>query len=368
MRTWFQGLPKHLQAAIFATIAAITAAGFSVAVRLATDELHPLEVVFFRNLFGFLLILPFSLRGGLSSLKTNRLPMFGLRALFSTGAMSLWFSAIAYMPLAEATTLNFTVPLFGTILAAVILKEQIRHHRILALLAGFAGVAIIIRPGSETMQLASLLPIGAALCMASAGLTIKSLARTESSANVVMYTMLIMAPVTLIPALFVWQAPTWNVIGILVIGTALANVTQICNTNAFRLYDYSFVIGFNYLRLPFVVLIALVMFGEVPEIWLLPGATLIIGSALYIARREAKLAREAKRFHRRPTAAATDLDPPPTHTHAPATPAMGNSAMVEAQEEKRQTSNQADAQDKNSNDQADSDASQTTKPDDPKRP
>lgn len=90
----------------------------------------------------------------------------------------------------------------------------------------------------------------------------------------------------------------------------MANITQLCNTNAFRVYEYSFVIGFNYLRLPFVVVIALVMFGEVPEIWLVPGAALIIGAALYIARREAKLNREANRIKRGLSTTASDLDPP----------------------------------------------------------
>jgi drug/metabolite transporter (DMT)-like permease len=319
MKQWFQNFPNYVQAAIFATIAAITAAGFSVTVRLAAQELPPLEVVFFRNLFGFLLIVPVSLRAGFSSLHTTRWRMFFLRAILSMGAMSFWFSALAYLPLAEATTLNFTVPLFGTVLAAIFLKEQIRHHRIIALIAGFAGVAIIIRPGSDTMQLASILPVVAALCMACAGMTIKSLARTDSSPNVVLYTMLLMTPMTLIPALFVWETPSWNVIMILLVGTFMANITQLCNTSAFRLFDYSFVIGFNYLRLPFVVVVALVMFGEIPEIWLLPGAGLIVGSAIYIARREAVLAREAKRFDREHSSPATDLDPPPRQRPAPDT-------------------------------------------------
>ncbi|HCW69328.1 MAG TPA: RNA polymerase subunit sigma-54, partial [Thalassospira lucentensis] len=83
--------------------------------------------------------------------------------------------------------------------------------------------------------------------------------------------MLLMTPMTLIPALFVWQTPDLPTLGLLVGVAVFANITQICNTNAFRLYDYSFVVGFNYLRLPIVVGIAFVLFGEVPEIWLLPG-------------------------------------------------------------------------------------------------
>ncbi|MBX2832073.1 MAG: DMT family transporter [Rhodospirillales bacterium] len=308
MREKFNALPAYLQASVFGLLASISAAIFSVFVRLATEHIDPLQAVFFRNFFGLILIAPLAFRSGLAPLKTTRLPMFCLRAVLSMGAMSFWFSSLAYLPLAEATTLNFTVPLFGTILAAIFLGERVRQYRVAALLVGFCGVLIIIRPGAETMQMASLLPIGAAICMASAGLTIKSLARTEKPTTIILYMMALTTPMTLIPALFVWQTPSIDALLLMAAGAFMANITQICNTNAFRVYDYGFVIGFNYLRLPFVLIIALVMFGEVPEIWLLPGAGLIIGSALYIARREAKL----NRIKRGLSAAASDLDPPPS--------------------------------------------------------
>ncbi|MBR9899008.1 MAG: DMT family transporter [Rhodospirillales bacterium] len=311
MRSWFNALPPYLQATAFGLMASISAAVFSVFVRLATEHIHPLQAVFLRNFFGLLFIAPLALRAGLTPLKTKRFPMFCLRAVLSMGAMSFWFSAIAYMPLAEATALNFTVPLFGTILAAIFLGETIRKYRIAALLVGFGGVLVIIRPGDEAVQLASLLPIAAAVCMASAGLTIKSLSRTENPTTIILYMMVLTTPMTLIPALFVWQTPSLEAILLMVAGAFMANLTQIGNTNAFRVYDYSFVVGFNYLRLPFVSAIALVIFGEVPEIWLLPGAVLIVGSALYIARREAKLNREANRIKRGLSATASDLDPPP---------------------------------------------------------
>jgi drug/metabolite transporter (DMT)-like permease len=119
MRDRFNALPPYLQASVFGVMASISAAIFSVFVRLATEHIDPLQAVFFRNFFGLILIAPLAFRAGIAPLKTKRLPMFALRAVLSMGAMSFWFSAIAYMPLAEATALNFTVPLFGTILAAI---------------------------------------------------------------------------------------------------------------------------------------------------------------------------------------------------------------------------------------------------------
>ena len=130
MRKWFNSLPPYLQASVFAVIASLMAALFSVIVRMATREIDPLQAVFFRNFFGLLFIAPIALRAGFARLKTHRMPMFLLRAFLSMGAMSFWFSALAYMPLAEATTLNFTVPLFGTILAAIFLSKWITNIRL----------------------------------------------------------------------------------------------------------------------------------------------------------------------------------------------------------------------------------------------
>ncbi|MCC9620957.1 DMT family transporter [Thalassospira sp. MA62] len=310
LRDRFNALPPYLQATIFAVTGAVSAALFSVIVRLATRDIDPLQAVFFRNLFDLILIALIALRGGFAGVRTQRLPMFSLRAILSMASMSFWFSALAYLPLAEATTLNFTVPLFGTLLAAVFLREKIRQYRIGAILIGFCGVLIIIRPGSDTMQMASLLPIIAALCMASAALTTKSLARTESPTSIIFYMMLLTTPMTLIPALMVWKTPSVMALVLMGVGALVANITQICNTNAYRVYEYSFVIGFNYVRLPFVIIIAFALFGEIPQWWLLPGATLIIGAALFIARREARLSKQSNRITAGPGAVAGDLDPP----------------------------------------------------------
>ncbi|HBN47856.1 MAG TPA: RNA polymerase subunit sigma-54, partial [Thalassospira sp.] len=93
MRRWFNSLPPYLQASVFAVIASLMAALFSVIVRIATREIDPLQAVFFRNLFGLLFIAPIALRSGFAQLKTQRMPLFLLRALLSMGAMSFWFSA-----------------------------------------------------------------------------------------------------------------------------------------------------------------------------------------------------------------------------------------------------------------------------------
>ncbi len=247
MKNWFKNQPATVQASFYALSAAILAACFTLTIRFATEELHPYQAVFLRFLFGLLMIAPVVMRGGFAPLHTKRLPLLGLRGILSASEMCLWFLAVLYLPLAEATTLNFTVPLFGTILAALILRETIRIHRWLAVFVGFIGVGLIIQPGTAAMQPASLLPIAAAICMASAGLITKRLVATESTTALLFYLMLITTPVSLIPALFVWQTPSWHVLG-------------------------------------------LILFGEVPDIWIFPGGALIIAAAVYVALRERKIA------------------------------------------------------------------------------
>lgn len=290
MKNWFTSRPATLQASFYALSAAILAASFTLTIRFATEELHPYQAVFLRFLFGLLMIAPVVMRGGFAPLRTKRLPLLGLRGILSASEMCLWFLAVLYLPLAEATTLNFTVPLFGTILAALILRETIRIHRWLAVFVGFIGVGLIIQPGTAAMQPASLLPIAAAICMASAGLITKRLVATESTTALLFYLMLITTPVSLIPALFVWQTPSWHVLGLMALAAAMMNLMQVCNVKALQLADYSFFVGFSYLRLPIIAILGLILFGEVPDIWILPGGALIIAAAVYVALRERKIA------------------------------------------------------------------------------
>ncbi|KJE34005.1 RNA polymerase subunit sigma-54 [Thalassospira sp. HJ] len=292
MKIWFANQPATIKASFFALAAAILAACFTLTIRYATAELHPYQAVFLRFAFGLILMIPLVMRRGIGSLATKRLPLFGLRGVLSAAEMCLWFMAVLYLPLAEATTLNFTVPLFGTILAAVILREQVRIHRWLAIVIGFIGVALIIQPGTDTMQAASILPIAAAICMASAGMITKQLVATESTTSLLFYLMIITTPVSLIPALFVWQTPSLEALGLMAVAALMMNVMQVCNVKALQLADYSFFVGFSYLRLPIIAVLALILFGEVPDIWILPGGAMIIGAAIYVALRERKLSRQ----------------------------------------------------------------------------
>jgi drug/metabolite transporter (DMT)-like permease len=297
-------LSAPAQGALYMTAAAFCFSVMNYLVRLAAEELNPIEIAFFRNLFALAFMLPWLARVGLSGLATRRFPTHAWRALIGLAAMFCWFYSVALMPMAEAVSLNFTVPLFATAGAAMILGETVRARRWTATAIGFLGVLVILRPGFTEVTALTALPILAALFMAASSLLVKSLSETESPNAIVFYMNLIVTPLSLIPALFVWQWPSWTVLGYLALLGMLAAVAHLALTRAYTKADASAIMPFDYTRLPFVAAIAFVAFGEVPDLWTWAGAGIIAASAIYIVHRESRIARAAERERRQVSGAA----------------------------------------------------------------
>ena len=236
-------------------------------------------------------MLPWLAYRGLGALKTTRLRLYGFRTLLSVGAMLSWFSALAAAPIAEVTALSFTAPLFATIGAALILGESVRARRWTATAMGFLGVLIVVRPGLAEISPGAWLALMAALFMGASSLVIKSLSRTEDPNLVVFYMGLFMTPIVLVPALFVWQTPSLELWPWILAMGPVATFGHITLVRAFRAADASAVMPFDFTRLPFAALIGYFAFGEVLDAWGWIGAAVIVGSAVYIARREARLGR-----------------------------------------------------------------------------
>jgi drug/metabolite transporter (DMT)-like permease len=284
-------LSAPLKGALYMTTAAFVFSIMNYLVRLAGQELNPIEVAFFRNLFALLFMLPWLLRVGRAGLATRRLGVHVWRALVGLGAMFCWFYSVTVMPLAEAVSLNFTVPLFATAGAALVLGEVVRARRWTATVVGFLGVLVILRPGFTEVSWVMCLPILAAAFMAAATLFVKSLSETESPNTIVLYMNLLLTPLSLLPALFVWQWPSAETFVYMALLGMLAATAHIALTRAYSLADASAILPLDYTRLPFVAVIAFFAFGEVPDHWTWVGAGIIASSALYIAHREMRIAR-----------------------------------------------------------------------------
>lgn len=284
-------VPAPVRGALYMVLAAFGFSLMNMFIRVAAVELHPFQIAFFRNVFALLFMLPWLVSTGLSGLHTQRLGTHILRSLFGITAMLCWFSAVVALPLGEAVALNFTVPMFATAGAALFLREAVGVRRWGATFVGFLGVLIVLRPGFAEITPAMALPIIAAVFMATSVLLVKSLSRTEHPAAIVFYLNLILTPLSLGPALFVWQWPSWPILGALAALGLVATLSHLLLTRAFSMAEASAIIPFDYARLPFIAIMAYVAFGEVPSVWIWPGAAVIASAAIYIARREAKVAR-----------------------------------------------------------------------------
>ncbi len=288
-------IPAPVQGALYMTFASACFAVMNALIRLASAELEPLQIAFLRNLFALCFMMPWLIRAGWGGLQTKRLRLHIWRGVFGITAMVCWFTAVVRLPLSEAVALNFTVPLFATLAAAVFLGEVVRARRWSATAIGFLGVLVILRPGCGEFTPLMALPIIAAAFMALSITIVKSLSSTENVAAIVLYQNLVLTVLSIGPALFVWVWPS-GLVWLYAAGVGcIASIAHLALARAYTKADASAVIPFDYARLPFVALIAWFLWGETADIWTWVGAGVIAGSSIYIARREAAVAREAER-------------------------------------------------------------------------
>ena len=255
--------------------------------RYATREVHPFEAAFLRSFSGLIFMWPLVMRGGLASISIKRPRLHILRGIISGIGTLMWSSALAVLPVGEAVALNFTAPLFATMLAPFVLHEVVRARRWFACVLGFAGVLIMLRPGLEVISVGALLSIGSAATIACNMLIIRIISQEDNTRTVVFTFSVFTSVVTLLPALFVWETPSWEMLIALVLCGFLATLAHLLLTRAMSIAEMSAIAPLDFVRLLFAAGIGFIWFSEVPDIWTALGAIVITGSAVYIARREA---------------------------------------------------------------------------------
>ncbi len=283
-------LSQPLRAAAYAGAAMLFFSMMSILIRQATLELHPLVVVFFRNFFALLIMLPWLARQGIGALRTERLGLYLVRSGIGILGMTAGFWSLTLIPLAQATALSFTAPLFATAGAALVLGEVVRIRRWSAVIVGFLGTLVVVRPGFETLSPGALLSLGAALHIAISVLILKSLTRTERAETVVIYMVLLQTPLALLPALFVWQTPSAAGFLWLFLLAGAGTLGHLCFTRAYALAEVAQLQPFEFIRLPLVALLGFIVFAQVPTSWTWIGGAVIFAATAYITHREVKLA------------------------------------------------------------------------------
>lgn len=273
-------------------VSATAFAAMWVLIRYASHDMHAFVIVFFRNAIGTVLLLPMMVRNN-GLIRLNRLPANLRRATSGFIATTGTFYAVSHAPMATALSINYTAPLFATVGAVLFLGEKIHARRAAALLAGFAGMLIVVRPGALPMTPGVLAAVISAIATAFSIIAIRQLVATDDSRAVTAWTFILMTPPSLALALLVWSWPPLGVWPLLFgIGGAAA-IGQLSMNRAFALAEASAVLPYDFVRFGLVTVAGIALFGERLDALTIVGGIVIFGATVYLAVRERQLARSA---------------------------------------------------------------------------
>ena len=258
------------------------------AVKYLSKEVHIFEIAFFRCALVIFVLAPIIFQQGKKIFKTKQPKVQFLRITTNSVAMLCFFYGISTTPLAQLTTLGFTVPIFATILAVIFMKEKIRLRRTTALIVGFIGTIIVMRP-DISIELGALLIIFSSFLWSICLIFIKKLTETDSAVTISLYFGIGMIPATFALALPVLEMIDLRQFIILIFIAVTGTLAQTIMNSALEKGELALLLPFDFLRLIWSVLIGYALFSEEPTITLWLGGFLIIGSTSYIAWREATL-------------------------------------------------------------------------------
>jgi len=258
-------------------------------VRFAGTELHPFVLTFYRNLFGFLVIIPLLFRSGWSGLHSNHYRLLILRGFLGITALLAWYYSLVHVPLTEVTALSFTAVMFTALAAIVFLGERVHLRRWIAITVGFIGVLVVLQPSTDNFDPLMLLVLFSTVFWALSITLIKYMSRTDSTTSLVAWMSIMMTVLSFPFALYFWQWPVGEqwlwLVAIGVIGVT----GNLCMVRALSLADTSAVMTIDFLRLIWGALIGYYFFGDqmVASTWI--GGGLIVVSGVYIIIREARM-------------------------------------------------------------------------------
>jgi len=268
---------------LFALLSAASIASMATCVRIASSELPQSEIVFFRNFFGLILLLPLVIRRKLS-LRTNHLSLHVFRAFLGFWAMYLYFYAIAHLPLADAVLLNYTSPLFVTLFAVIWLKETLTRNRKLAGILGLVGVFCLFHPSAASASLAGFIGLCSGLAAGLAQTSIKKLSNTESSLLVVVMFGFFASIFSVVPMLLEFTYPSGKAWFWLIAVGGFGSLGQLSLSRAYKLAPASQVSPLGYSGLLFAGLIGFYFWHEAPAQWTVAGTIFIVAAGILVAR------------------------------------------------------------------------------------
>ena len=278
---------KKLFVILLSLLGTGTAAIMVSGIKLLSQDLNPFMIAFYRCLFGVIIMLPFMIYNYPEAWKTHNIKLQFVRSAINVYSMISWFTAIGTLQLEKAAAIGFTTPLFTTILAIIFLGEVIRIQRITALIVGFIGILVVIRPGYIPFESGALWLLSAAISFSIVIIIVKKLTEKDSSLTTAFYQMAFMVPPTFFIALFFWESININQFLLFIFVAIAGFITQFSFAQCLKMAETTFIMPIQFTKLIWLSLIGYFFFMEMPDFWTWIGASIIFSSILFIAYREA---------------------------------------------------------------------------------
>ena len=257
--------------------------------KIAQEDVNVYVAGFFRFFLGLVLILPYVIKNKDVVLKTTHLKQHFLRAILGLPAMLVYFSALVLLPIEKLTAISFVVPLIVTILAVFFLGEKIYIYRTLALILGFSGMLVIIRPGFVDISIGVYMVLFSALLWSVNIIITKKISKDDSAITILAYQSIFMSLLSFFIVLFFWEMPSIKTFIYLILAAMCGTVLHLTLNHAFKLVDVSMTQPYSFLNLVFASIIGYFVFDEMPDLYTWIGALIIFTGVLIISYREMKL-------------------------------------------------------------------------------
>ena len=257
--------------------------------KIAQEDVNVYVAGFFRFFLGLVIILPYIIKNKDTVLKTTHLRQHFLRAILGLPAMLIYFSALVLLPIEKLTAISFVVPLIVTILAVFFLGEKIYIYRTLALILGFSGMLVIIRPGFVDISIGVYMVLFSALLWSVNIIITKKISKDDSAITILAYQSIFMSLLSFFIVSFFWEMPSIKTFIYLILAAMCGTVLHLTLNHAFKLVDVSMTQPYSFLNLVFASIIGYFVFDEMPDLYTWIGALIIFTGVLIISYREMKL-------------------------------------------------------------------------------
>jgi drug/metabolite transporter (DMT)-like permease len=279
---------SSLQGVLWMSGAVLSFSAMAVAARELLAHMQPFQILFVRSAIMMAIVLLVVAQADPAAARTRRLPLHALRNVIHFGGQYCWVFAIGALPLATVFAIEFTMPVWTALLAALLLGEHLTRPRLVMLVMGLAGVLIILRPGFGLFQPAALVALAAAFLYAGNMIATKRLSATDTPLAVLFWMSVVQTPLSLLAALPQWVAPPPSAIPWMAVMGVGSYAAHYCMTRAFKLADATVVVAIDFTRLPLIAVVGALFYAEPFDPWIIVGATVIFAGTYYSLRRESR--------------------------------------------------------------------------------